>query len=115
VKDVINQNTVLENHVISDSDVHPLTIAMGTDIAIDFGLELIGLDVISEDISLPLSQNGGVINEVNTTPGLHHHDLVANEESRVDVAAQILDYIFSKQSAINRAGYESPRSVGQRQ
>jgi len=114
VKNVINQNTVLENHVIAESEVHPSTIAMGSDIAGDFGLELIGLDVISEDISMPLSQNGGVINEVNTTPGLHHHDLVANKESRAEVAAQILDYIFSKQASIDTPGYESPRSVGQR-
>jgi len=114
VKDVINQNTVLENHVIAESEVHPSTIAMGSDIAREFGLELIGLDVISEDISMPLSQNGGVINEVNTTPGLHHHDLVANKENQANVAAQILDYIFSKQSAIDTSGYESPRSIGQR-
>jgi cyanophycin synthetase len=101
VKDVINQNTARENHIIPKSEIHPSTITLGRDIAVDFGLELIGLDIISEDISLPLQENGGVINEINTTPGLHHHDLVADEMSRTDVAGQILDYIFSKQSAVN--------------
>jgi D-alanine-D-alanine ligase-like ATP-grasp enzyme len=95
VKDVINQNSARENHSIPESKIHPSTIALGKSIAVDFGLELIGLDVISEDISLSFEETGGVINEVNTTPGLHHHDLVANKSSQTNVPEQILDYIFS--------------------
>jgi len=96
VKDVINQNSAKENHVIPETGVHPSTIAMGREIAVDLGLELIGLDIMSEDISLPLRENGGVINEINTTPGLHHHDLVSERMDRANVAPQILDYIFAK-------------------
>jgi D-alanine-D-alanine ligase-like ATP-grasp enzyme len=33
----------------------------------------VGVDFITTDGSRPLEQTGGVINEVNTTPGLHHH------------------------------------------
>jgi len=62
-------------------------------------LELIGLDVIIEDISQPMASTGGVTNEINTTPGLQHHDLVSNREQRTGVAEQILDYIFSRQAA----------------
>lgn len=37
------------------------------------GSDFLGVDVITTDPSLPLSATGGVINEVNTTPALHHH------------------------------------------
>jgi len=37
-----------------------------------------------------LRQSGGVINEVNTTPGLHYHYQVRNHEAMVPVAAVIL-------------------------
>jgi D-alanine-D-alanine ligase-like ATP-grasp enzyme len=33
----------------------------------------VGVDFITTDCSRPLQQTRGVINEVNTTPGLHHH------------------------------------------
>jgi D-alanine-D-alanine ligase-like ATP-grasp enzyme len=35
--------------------------------------DFVGVDVITPDPSLPLEQAGGAINEVNTTPALHHH------------------------------------------
>ena len=37
------------------------------------GSDFVGVDVITTDPSVPLRQAGGVINEVNTTPALHHH------------------------------------------
>ncbi|MEW6323805.1 MAG: hypothetical protein AB1515_00300 [Nitrospirota bacterium] len=37
------------------------------------GSNLLGVDFILLDPSSPLEQTGGVINEVNTTPGMHHH------------------------------------------
>jgi cyanophycin synthetase len=32
-----------------------------------------GVDILTVDPSAPLDRTGGVINEINTTPGLHHH------------------------------------------
>jgi cyanophycin synthetase len=32
-----------------------------------------GVDIITCDPTIPLEKCGGVINEINTTPGLHHH------------------------------------------
>jgi D-alanine-D-alanine ligase-like ATP-grasp enzyme len=43
------------------------------------GSALIGVDFITPDASIPLEESGGVINEVNTTPGLHHHYQAAAE------------------------------------
>jgi cyanophycin synthetase len=37
------------------------------------GSDFLGVDVITTDPTLPLGRSGGVINEVNTTPALHHH------------------------------------------
>lgn len=37
------------------------------------GSSFLGVDVITTDITIGLSESGGVINEVNTTPALHHH------------------------------------------
>jgi cyanophycin synthetase len=43
------------------------------------GSEFLGVDVITPDPSVPLRQSGGVVNEVNTTPALHHHYDAARE------------------------------------
>ncbi len=37
------------------------------------GSEFVGVDIITTDPSRPLKDTGGIINEVNTTPALHHH------------------------------------------
>jgi D-alanine-D-alanine ligase-like ATP-grasp enzyme len=37
------------------------------------GSDFLGVDVITTDPAIPLHRSGGVINEVNTTPALHHH------------------------------------------
>src|SRR5688572_17491425 len=43
------------------------------------GSEFMGVDFITPDPTQPLESSGGVINEVNTTPGLHHHYFSRNE------------------------------------
>jgi cyanophycin synthetase len=37
------------------------------------GSRFAGVDIITLDPSRPLERSGGAINEINTTPGLHHH------------------------------------------
>jgi len=37
------------------------------------GSRFVGVDMITTSPTVPLPESGGVINEVNTTPGLHHH------------------------------------------
>jgi hypothetical protein len=55
------------------------------------GLELIGVDLIAGD---PTSDNEGVILEVNGGPGLHHHYLVADGDSK-RVAVPILETLLA--------------------
>ncbi len=51
-------------------DVHPANRILAEQAAAAFGLDLAGIDVISQDISEPLISNGGVVIEVNATPDL---------------------------------------------
>ena len=72
-----NFNGGEELRTVYDKDVTGLlhstiikTVKLCADIA---GSELVGVDIITTDISKPLIETGGVINELNTTPALHHH------------------------------------------
>jgi D-alanine-D-alanine ligase-like ATP-grasp enzyme len=58
------------------------------------GLALAGVDVITPDPTRPLREVGGVINEVNGTPGLHHHYLVVDPVRATQVAAPILERLL---------------------
>ncbi len=61
------------------------------------GLDICGVDLIAEDISLPLSvQEGGII-EVNAGPGIrmHHHPSFGEAH---DVGGAIVDHLFPNHS-----------------
>jgi D-alanine-D-alanine ligase-like ATP-grasp enzyme len=58
--------------------------------------KFVGVDFITVDASKPLEESGGVINEVNTTPGLHHHYDIKSEKYPViarDILKALLDQI----------------------
>lgn len=52
-----------------------------------------GVDIITLDPTLPLKESGGVINEINTTPGLHHHYNLHNAED-LPPAVHVLKYLL---------------------
>jgi D-aspartate ligase len=58
------------------------------------GLRLAGVDVITPDPGRPLAETGGVINEVNGSPGLHHHYLVADPARATRVAIPVLERLL---------------------
>jgi len=58
------------------------------------GLRLAGVDFITPDPTRPLHEVGGVVNEVNGRPGLHHHYLVADPEQATRVAIPILERLL---------------------
>ncbi|MEX1034149.1 MAG: hypothetical protein WDZ30_12360, partial [Cellvibrionaceae bacterium] len=76
VKRVVNQNAAGENIDIT-GQVHPGILQTGAQASARLGLQLAGVDVLTEDISRPLADTAGVINEINGSPGLHHHYLTA--------------------------------------
>ncbi len=96
VKRAVNENSAGQNHNVRNK-VHPSTIAMAADLVANLGVELAGVDILCHDISQPLVAKNGLISEINTTPGLHHHYLVAKPETGVRVAELLLEHMFTNQ------------------
>ena len=103
VKRAVNENSAAENHVVL-GEVHPATAALGARLMQNLSVRLAGLDVLCQDISQPLTRANGLIGEVNTTPGLHHHVLVSNPNSVAGVGKIILDHMFDTGSGVIRTG-----------
>lgn len=79
-------------------------------------IRLAGIDLITSDIRRPLRETGGVINEVNTSPGLLPHYAVRNREKARDVAREVLLDMFPsarpEAAASVAAGTAAGRSRG---
>ncbi len=73
--------------------VHPAVAATVALAARVVGLDIAGVDVVAEDISRPLEDQGGAIVEVNAGPGLLMHLKPAEGEPR-PVGAAIVDHLF---------------------
>jgi len=91
VKTVVNQSAAQDNEIVS-VPVHDGILNLGARVSSLLQLPLVGLDVITDDLAVGLAESGGVVNEINAQPGLHHHYLVCNPDSGGDVAAAVLEY-----------------------
>ncbi|RJQ84719.1 MAG: hypothetical protein C4519_04480 [Desulfobacteraceae bacterium] len=82
-----------EVRTVYDEDVSGLVCAALKNDAVQaakiVGSDFLGVDFITTDPTVPLAQSGGVINEVNTTPGMHHH-YNPTTEAYPKVAIQLL-------------------------
>lgn len=76
--------------------VAPELIAHARAAAAAVGVRLAGVDVLTTDPSLPLSETGGVVLEVNPTPGLWHHYNVTPAEQATRVAVPILEALLAR-------------------
>jgi cyanophycin synthetase len=65
-------------------------VAEAREAAAQVGVRLAGVDLITSDLGRCLKESGGVIIEVNGTPGLHYHYQVADEANATLVAVPIL-------------------------
>ena len=92
---VTNNNAVEDNETFRGK-LAPQLIAEARSAQVAVGLRLAGLDVITTDPTRPLAETGGVITEVNGTPGLHHHYLVADPDRATRVAIPILERLLSR-------------------
>jgi cyanophycin synthetase len=90
VQTVTNDNRIEDTETIRDG-LHPELVAASRRAALAVGLRLAGVDVITPDASQPLEQVGGVVAEVNGTPGIHHHYHVADRANATPVAVPILE------------------------
>jgi cyanophycin synthetase len=73
--------------------VHPDVARQVALAACVLGLDVAGVDVIAEDISRPLEEQGGVVIEVNAGPGLQMHVAPASGEPR-PVGEAIVETLF---------------------
>ncbi len=74
-------------------DVHPDVAAAASLAARIVNLDIAGVDLVAEDISRPLDQQGGAIVEVNAGPGLLMHLKPATGKPR-PVGRAIIDHLF---------------------
>lgn len=93
IKGSINQNSRRDNHRIF-STVHPDYCKLGQHIRKVLDIKLLGVDIITPSLEVAIQDSGGAINEINTTPGLHHHYLVAENEQRCPAGQLALEYYF---------------------
>lgn len=63
------------------------------------GSDFLGVDVITLDPTVPLRESGGAINEVNTTPALHHH-YDASREPYPAAAVLVLEALLRRPSSL---------------
>jgi len=74
-------------------EVHPSVAEQAVDAARVIGLDIAGIDVICEDISRPLAEQGGIVCEVNAGPGLRMH-LQPSDGMPRPVGEAIIDMMF---------------------
>jgi D-aspartate ligase len=94
----VTNNNAVENNETFRGELSPQLIAEARLAQDAVGLRLAGVDVITTDPARPLAETGGVITEVNGTPGLHHHYLVADPDRATRVAIPVLERLLSRAS-----------------
>jgi cyanophycin synthetase len=94
VKTVINENGPENNESLPLHEVSDALVADVTRAAESIGVRLAGVDVITPDCQQALGAAGGVILEVNATPGLHYHYEIRNPHEGVPVHVPILQALF---------------------
>ena len=75
--------------------VHPEVAARVIDGVRMVGLDIAGVDVVCQDISRPLEQQGGIIVEINAAPGLRMHLEPSSGKGR-PVGEAIVDTMFGE-------------------
>ncbi|MGA1411305.1 MAG: cyanophycin synthetase [Prochlorotrichaceae cyanobacterium] len=74
-------------------EIHPTNRWLAERVIKIIGLDIAGMDIVTDDISKPLSETDGVIVEVNAAPGfrMHVHPSVGTPRN---VAAPVIDMIY---------------------
>jgi len=73
--------------------VHPSNIFMCERIARIIGLNICGIDIMADDLSTPITENGGSVLEVNAAPGFRMH-LDPTEGIARNVAEPVIDMLY---------------------
>ncbi len=73
--------------------VHPQNVFMCERIARVIGLDICGIDIMANNLTELLTENGGVVLEVNAAPGFRMH-LAPSEGLPRNVAAPVIDMLY---------------------
>ncbi|MGY8932642.1 MAG: cyanophycin synthetase [Flavobacteriales bacterium] len=94
LKDTANLSTGGTAKDVTDI-VHPANVSMAERISKIIDLDICGIDIMTSDITKPLSDTGGAVLEVNAGPGFRMH-LAPTTGLPRNVAAPVIDKLFPK-------------------
>jgi len=92
LKDTANLSTGGTAEDVTDI-VHPANVSMAERISKIIDLDICGIDIMTTDISQPLSETGGAVLEVNAGPGFRMH-LAPTKGLPRNVAGHVIDKLF---------------------
>lgn len=90
LKSTANENAAHDNETVPADALAPALLADARRAVDAIGLRLAAVELMTPDPSRSLESVGGAILEVNGTPGLHYHALVADPMDATRVAVPIL-------------------------
>ena len=100
LKDTANLSTGGTAEDVTDI-VHPANVSMAERISKIIDLDICGIDIMTDDITKPLSETGGAVLEVNAGPGFRMH-LAPTTGLPRNVAAPVIDKLFPTQGDTGR-------------
>lgn len=100
LKDTANLSTGGTAEDVTDI-IHPANVSMAERISKIIDLDICGIDIMTTDISQPLSETGGAVLEVNAGPGFRMH-LAPTSGLPRNVAAPVIDKLFPKKGDTGR-------------
>lgn len=102
LKSAANRNGPEDNETVDRKQLSDELIAEARRAVLATNLRLAGVDLITPDLSRPLHAAGGAIIEVNGTPGLHYHYLVADPDRATPVAVPLLRTLLDEAATRER-------------
>ena len=100
LKDTANLSTGGTAEDITDI-IHPANVSMAERISKIIDLDICGIDIMTTDISKPISETGGAVLEVNAGPGFRMH-LAPTTGLPRNVAAPVIDKLFPQKGDTGR-------------
>jgi cyanophycin synthetase len=92
VKSTANLSTGGTSVDVTDH-VHPQNIFICERISKIIGLDICGIDIMAKNLTEPLTENGGVVLEVNAAPGFRMH-IAPSEGLPRNVAGHVIDMLY---------------------
>lgn len=103
VKRATNENARDGNLNVTSRVSQPI-VSKCAELVQKLGVQFAGVDLICRNISGSFSPDNCCVGEINTTPGLHHHYLIANQDEGNPVAEIALQFLHANNIGILDSG-----------